>query len=194
MKSKKIISIKKQYKESLSYLKESKHHILFITILFIASIIAGFLNADKLTIIDSLLRNIINKTINLNTTELIFFILQNNLQTSFLGFISGISLGIFPFIITLSNGVIIGYVIEMASETASPIEILKAFIPHGVFELPAVILSLGLGLKFSGFIFAKNKTKELKKRFYNSINIFLFLILPLLITAAIIEGLLIRFI
>ena len=191
MKNKKTLSIKAQYKSALAYLKESKYQILFITMLFIMSILTGFLNANELTFIDFLLKDIIDKTIGLNTIELIFFILQNNLQTSFLGFTSGILLGISPFIMTLFNGIIIGYVIELAAETASPLEILKAFIPHGIFELPAVLISLGLGLKFSGFIFAKDKAKELKNRFFNSMNVFLFIILPLLIVAAVIEGLLI---
>lgn len=188
---KRKISIKTQYKTAIAYIKESKYSILFITMLFIASILTGFLNADELTFIDFLLKDIIDKTIGLNTIELIFFILQNNLQTSFIGFASGIFLGISPFILTLFNGIVIGYVIEMAAETASAVEILKAFIPHGIFELPAIIISLGLGLKFGFFIFAKDKAKELKERFFNSMNVFLFVILPLLIIAAIIEGLLI---
>lgn len=191
IKNQKKISIKTQYKTALAYLKESKFSILFITMLFIISILTGFLNADELTFIDFLLKDIIDKTIGLNTIELIFFILQNNLQTSFIGFASGIFLGISPFILTLFNGIVIGYVIEMATETASAVEILKAFVPHGIFELPAILISLGLGLKFGFFIFAKDKAKALKERFFNSMNVFLFIILPLLIIAAIIEGLLI---
>jgi len=192
MKSPKTLSVQQQFKEAISYLKESKTQILIITIIFITSILIGFFNADKLTIIDTLIKQIINKTINLNATELIFFILQNNLQASFFGLVSGIFFGIFPIITTL---IVIGYVIERVSQVASLSDILKAFIPHGIFELPAVLISLGLGLKFSGFIFAKpgKIINELKRRFFNSINVFLFIILPLLIIAAIIEGLAISF-
>jgi uncharacterized membrane protein SpoIIM required for sporulation len=41
------------------------------------------------------------------------------------------------------------------------------------------------------FIFAKAKIKELKKRLLNSVIIFVMIVIPLLIVAAIIEGLLI---
>ena len=194
MSKRKIFSIKQQYKESFNYLKESLIQIIIIATIFITSIFLGFFSANLLSqIISPLLRQIINQTIDLDTTELIFFILQNNLQTSFFGFISGIFLGIFPILTTLINGVVIGYVIERATQLSSFLEIINTFIPHGIFEIPAVIISLALGLKFTGFILAKpgHKIKELKRRFYNSINIFLFIILPLLIIAAIIEGLLI---
>lgn len=198
MKIKKIKKSKRNlcknlYKEAFAYLKESTIQILIITATLIMSIIIGFLNADKLTTIDLILKDLINKTVELNTQELIFFILQNNLQTSLFGFLSGIFLGIFPIINMLINGVVIGYVIERASQIATTPEIIRGFAPHGIFEIPAILISLGLGLKLGGFVFTKNKKEELKRRFFNSINIFLLIILPLLIIAAIIEGILIAY-
>jgi len=65
--------------------------------------------------------------------------------------------------------------------------------PHGVFELPAVFISLGLGVRFGTFMFSKNALSELKHRFIGSIKVFFFVIMPLLVLAAIIEGVLITF-
>ena len=66
--------------------------------------------------------------------------------------------------------------------------ILLRLLPHGIFEIPALILSLGLGLKLGFFIFTKNKKKYLKDNLINSLRVFVYIILPLLIIAAIIEA------
>jgi uncharacterized membrane protein SpoIIM required for sporulation len=54
--------------------------------------------------------------------------------------------------------------------------------------LPAIFISLGLGLKTGMFIFQKDKIKILKKYLYNSIKVFLLIVIPLLIIAGFIEG------
>jgi stage II sporulation protein M len=190
----KKINLKAQYTEAIKYIRASVTSILIITTIFITSIIIGFFNSSNLLFLEDALKEILDQTINLNSVELTFFILQNNLQTSFFGFLSGFFLGIVPVITTLMNGLVIGFVIERASQYISLGEIIANLLPHGIFELPAVILSLSLGLKFPGFLFAKNKFKELKNRFYNSMNIFLLIIVPLLIIAASIEGVLIAYI
>ena len=119
--------------------------------------------------------------------ELINFILLNNLQSSFFGMIFGVLLGILPVIVIIANGYLLGFVASISIE-AEGVLILWRLLPHGVFELPAVFISLGLGLKLGTFIFQKEKIQSLKKYFWNSLRIFLFIVLPLLIIAAIIEG------
>ena len=75
--------------------------------------------------------------------------------------ILGIFLGIFPIITTISNGVILGYVLKRTAESVGVIEFWRLF-PHGIFELPAVFISLGLGLKLGKDII-KNYLKTNKK-------------------------------
>ena len=64
--------------------------------------------------------------------------------------------------------------------------------PHGIFEIPAVIISLGLGLRLG--ITLMFKTKKFKKESFSSLLVFLLVVTPLLIIAAIIEGFLVFFI
>ena len=122
--------------------------------------------------------------------ELIKFIFVNNIQSSFFGIIFGVFLGIFPVIGAIGNGYILGFVSLMAFEKEG-IDVLLRLLPHGIFELPAVFISLGLGLKFGTFIFQKNKGELFKEYFWNSLRVFLFIVVPLLIIAAIIEGILV---
>ena len=72
--------------------------------------------------------------------------------------------------------------------------ILFRLIPHGIFEIPALIISLALGLKLGMFLFIykeKNKGKEFLTWLKSSIKVFIFVIIPLLVIAGIIEGILI---
>jgi len=64
-------------------------------------------------------------------------------------------------------------------------------LPHGIFELPAIIISFALGIKLGSFVFAKEPWAELRRFVINCIRIFFFIVIPLLVIAAIIEGILI---
>ncbi|MBU1103593.1 MAG: stage II sporulation protein M [Nanoarchaeota archaeon] len=186
------LSVKTQFKEAISYLKESTNYIYASVAIFFASSIAGFIFSTHLSFIDKLLAELIAKTQDLNTAEMVFFILQNNLQSSFFAILLGVFLGLFPLFAAISNGVVLGYVLSKTYEVAGFLSWWR-LLPHGIFELPAIFISIGLGIKFGFTIFLNKKIriKEFKRRFYNSLNTFLMLIIPLLIIAAIIEGLLI---
>jgi len=193
---KKNLSTKVQFREAAAYIRESKHFIFISIILFVFGAIIGVIFQNELApTINEILKELLNKTFGLNTPEMIFFILQNNLQSAFLSILFGIFLGIFPVVSGIINGVILGYVLSKATEV-SGITSWWRLLPHGIFELPAIFISFGLGIKlgFSFLLSRKLRIKEFKRRFYNSINVFLMVIIPLLIIAAIIEAILIMFI
>ena len=173
-------------KKSLSHIKQSRNYIYAVIGLFLLSTIMGVVFNQHLSFLDETLRELLEKTINLSPIELISFILLNNSLASILGVVSGIILGIFPITSSISNGVVLGYVL-------SKVGILEFWrlLPHGIFELPAVFISFGLGIKLGSFIFAKNKIKTLKQNLGLSIIAIVYIIIPLLIIAAIIEGALI---
>ena len=104
----------------------------------------------------------------------------------------GIVLGIFSIITVIINGYLLGFV-SARVVYAEGITSLWRLLPHGIFELPAVLISMGLGLKIGTFIFQKKKIKSLKEFFLSSFKTFLFVILPLLVIAALIETTLIFF-
>ena len=183
-------SLKREYKDSWSYLKESKNFIFFITgIFFVFALIGFFVPAsENLTkIILDFIEKLLEQTKGMSPGELIKFIFLNNLQASFFGLIFGTVLGIFPVLATIANGYVLGFVGAMSVEVGG-ISILWRILPHGIFELPAIFISLGIGLKLGSFVFQKEKIKSFRKYFWNSLRVFLFIIIPLLIIAAIIEG------
>ena len=63
-------------------------------------------------------------------------------------------------------------------------------VPHGIFELPAILFSIGIGFKIGIDLFSRKKG-NLKYNLREALRFFIYIILPLLIIAAIIEGALI---
>lgn len=190
---KKDLDLRTQFREARSYIGESKIYIYSAIGVFIFAGIFGFIFEEALApLINELLKDLIDKTAGLNTVEMIFFILQNNLQSAFVAIILGAALGIFPFVSNLLNGAVLGYVLARTFEFGGFVTWWR-LLPHGIFELPAIFISFGLGMRlgFTFFIDKKKRTGEFKRRFFESMNAFLMVILPLLILAAIIEGILI---
>jgi len=122
--------------------------------------------------------------------ETIFMIFTNNLFVSFLGIILGVFFGVIPVIVIVSNAYAVGFVAQKSVDVAG-ITVLWRLFPHGIFELPALFISLALGIKLGSFVFAVKPWKTLNDYFISSMKIFFYIILPLLVVAAIIEGALI---
>ena len=57
----------------------------------------------------------------------------------------------------------------------------------------AIFFSIGIGLKIGTDIFRKDAMKKLRYNFREGLRFFVFVVLPLLVVAGIIEGLLIGF-
>jgi len=183
---------KKHYSLSWDYIKESKGYIQFIIFIFVlASFVALFWQPPFIVDwIRTFVEQLLQKTEGLSTGELIIFISNNNLKGSFIAMMVGMVFGIFPLVMGLMNGYLLGFVAEKSVQVEG-ISILWRLVPHGIFELPAIVISLALGIKLGMFWFTGSIKKEFLRRFENSLRVFLFVILPLLIIAAIIEGILI---
>ena len=185
------LKLKKQFSEAWNYIKESKNYIYVTIFLFTISIILGFIFSEKLSFFKEIIKEILKQTEGLNTIEMIFFIMQNNIQSSLLTIILGIAFGIFPLISIILNGTLIGYVLSITSQINGPTTWLL-LLPHGIFEIPAILISMGLGIKLGAPLFTNKKPlQEFKRRIYQTANVFIMIIIPTLILAAIIEGILI---
>jgi len=183
-------NLKKEYDLAFDYIKKSKNFIYTIIGIFIFFVLVGFFIPAPDSLVNEIMKfiqEILEKTKDLSQPDLIKFILFNNVQSSFLAIIFGVVLGIFPIFGTILNGYILGFVASYASNEGGLL-ILLNILPHGIFELPAVFIAFGLGLKFGTFWFEKNKIKTFLNYFWNSLRVFLLVILPLLIVAAVIEG------
>ena len=185
----------RSFLDSWSYIKESRNFIYLVILIFFAFFLIGFFLPVPREVAEQILKfieELLKQTENMSQSEITKFIFLNNLQSSFTGMLFGVFLGIFPTIVAMLNGYILGFV-ALLSVSNEGIFVLWRLVPHGIFELPAVFISLGLGLKFGTFIFQKNKSESFRNYLWSSIKTFLFIVFPLLVIAAIIEGALIAF-
>ncbi len=186
----------RNYKESWNYIKDSRKFIYAVIWVFVFFVILGAfvpVPADIASKIQAFIEQLLTQTQGLSWPGLIGFIFFNNIQSSFTGMIFGVIFGIFSIFTTAINGYVVGFVALLAVREGGPTVLWRLF-PHGIFELPALFISLGLGLKFGTFILQKDKLKSFKEYLLNSLRVFVFVVLPLLAIAAIIEGTLIFFV
>ncbi len=74
------------------------------------------------------------------------FVMTNNIQVSFLAFSTGILLGLGTLLVLAYNGFILGVIAAGVSATPSGVYFWSFVAPHGVIELPSIIISGAAGL------------------------------------------------
>ena len=178
------------YSKCLKFLIECRWYNVFVTGIFSLLFLIGFtfpvfFRAEIIVFIEELIELVEGKGL----IETFFFIFFNNLKATFFAIILGVSFGILPLFVAITNGYLIGFV----SREVAMIEGISALwrlFPHGIFELPAVIFSIGIGIKIGVdlLIVKKNKKERLKINYIEGLRFFLFVVIPLLLLAGIIEA------
>jgi stage II sporulation protein M len=181
------------YIKSWKYIKESKNFIFASIGIFLLFVLIGFFVKPPEQIIELIMKyieDLLKVTEGKNGLEMFWFIFKNNFSSSFTGIFSGILLGVFPILSSVLNGYLVGFVINVSVANLGILSLWR-LLPHGIFELPAIFISFGMGIRMGMFIFNKNKIDSLVYYIKNSFRVFVFVIFPLLIVAGLIEGFLI---
>tara|TARA_Y100000034_G_C6897817_1_gene414369 strand:+ start:34 stop:627 length:594 start_codon:yes stop_codon:yes gene_type:complete len=182
----------RNYKKCWGFLQESSDYQIIALGVFCAFIIIGFafpiFFQEK---IFEFMRELLLQVQGLSVSEMISFIFFNNLGASFFAVVLGVVLGVFPIGAAIVNGYLLGFVSRFAVNESGSILILWRLLPHGIFEIPAIILSIGFGLKLGVELWKKDPWNVLKRNIVEAMRFFVFVIVPLLIIAAIVEGFLI---
>ncbi len=193
----KITNKMKILKVAIRSIKENKNNIKIISYLFILGLILGILYHYMLP--QEIMEYLKEIVLNLETSsaiEISIFIMLNNIKVALYSMILGIFLGIVPMLGALTNGFVIGSIIRKTVQQTSMLTLWRLF-PHGIFEIPAILIAFSFGLRLGKSWIKKNKEnmfkiskKGLLDAIIESINVFIIIILPLLIIAGIIEGIL----
>ncbi|UFJ40699.1 stage II sporulation protein M [Brevibacillus humidisoli] len=136
-----------------------------------------------------------------NTTANAFWLIfKNNVTSSVLMMVLGLFFAVFPISGLVSNGVLLGYILEMMS--SGGINWLQVFVvgilPHGIFELPAVIFAASLGIRYGvlalrsiGALWRSDQKERVKhdwQTVFRQFPLALFTVVALLFVAAIVES------
>ncbi len=182
----------KNYSLCWKFLNESRWYIVFAVGIFSLMFLVGFIypmffREQIFNFIAEIIKTLEGKSV----IELIGFIFFNNLKASFMAIILGITFGIFPLIMGITNGYLLGFVAR-ESAMKEGLLVMWQLLPHGIFELPAIIFSIGIGLKIGmSIVNKKSKKGKLKYNIMEGLRFFVFVVFPLLLIAGIIEGVLI---
>jgi len=126
--------------------------------------------------------------------ELALFILANNTIKSLLAMLAGIFFGAITVLFLIFNGILIGIVLDISESQLGIQKTLVAILPHGLFELTAVMLACANGIFLGAKLLARLRGKS---RFLihlsRSLRGFALIILPLLFVAALVEAFLTNF-
>lgn len=152
--------------------------ILVITV-FMLGVINGVYYFDQL-----------NGSEDLNTTPGgVIPLLVNNLVACFLISSGFFTFGLTSIIYLFTNGMILGESIVNKSDY-STIEILLLILPHGVFEIPALLLSGVIGFKSISFLiqyFTNKKVDTFIKSYFLNIALLSLIVILLVIVGGVIE-------
>ncbi len=123
-----------------------------------------------------------------------WYIFWNNLQAAIMLAVTGVAFAIAPIVGLMVNGLLIGMLLAMTGQgiMATLLLIITGIMPHGIFEIPAILISAGMGIKL-GMVLWKPLPEmtrlESIKTVYIEIYHVMTLIIALLVAAALVEGL-----
>ncbi len=122
--------------------------------------------------------------------SLFFFILLHNVLASLVLVGSGLLLGIIPTLAICSNGFILGVVYHQGAEKFGYSKAALKVLPHGIFEIPALLLAASYGLWLGTTVLRRIRGKEstlLRFHIEHAFRRYFAVVFPLLVVAAAIE-------
>lgn len=190
--------LKEQYEICFTYIRQIMKLILLVGSFFFGVIIMGFLlgliNKQMLDEMMKLIqqvfaaKDIMTDAGEIDTIKLIANNLVACLSVIMIGFVPLLCL---PMLAMLSNAIIIGIVGAISvTHGLGILTFLAGIVPHGIFEIPALIISGAMGL----FICFTLTTKLLrrtgmpiKEMVHKTVLTYVYVLVPLLIVAGLIE-------
>ncbi|MDY6964560.1 MAG: stage II sporulation protein M [Halobacteriota archaeon] len=175
------------------YLRSIRYHILFISLIFLLSMMSGIMyGALDPTFSEELMSELgeeFGGLTELPPPLIMLSIFGRNAGLSFITLIVGIGFGLVPIAFIAINGFMVGIVVKIAEQEAGIFFVIMAILPHGIIELPMVFLSAAIGLKLGHEVLLLLLTGEshIKEESVKGLRIFSFLVVPLLFISAIIE-------
>ncbi len=183
--------IKSQVKKARKTVWKNRNYILasFLLITFFSAVGFAYPNFF-LQVQEKFIEQLSGIAKDKNFLELAWAIFVNNARASLIGIVLGLFFGIMPFLAAVVNGYFLGAVMNVVYKKTGA-WVLMLILPHGIFEIPALAIAFGLGMKFGTWPGEKKKWKAIRKNFTEFMRVYAFIVLPLLAVAAIVESALI---
>ena len=159
--------------------------VLFVIFLAMGLSISPELAGDPLDELKQLLEPLAS----LGPFALLFIIFFNNAIKALLAIVLGIILGLPPIIFVCMNGYTIGVVVSALGSDAGYGTVVASLLPHGIVEIPILILStsLGIAVGIESLKYLIRQKSMVRAQLCHGLKVYLKWILAALFVAAIIE-------
>ena len=180
--------------EIKKYIKSLRYYILFSSFVFLFAVLSGYAFAcnfpeETREIIEEM-KKFFSVSGEETSTEMFLFIFENNVIKLFTVIFLGIFAGLIPLLSLWGNGIILGIFAQIVSQELSWTFFVFGILPHGIIEIPVLILSAAIGIRIGKLaiwrIFGRHK--NFRKEFTKAIKFYIVVLVPLLFIAALIEA------
>lgn len=175
------------------YLSALKNYILLAIFIFLFGFFSGYLSAqifpeEAKTVLQEI-REIYRPVFEMNVWSQFFFVLLNNALTVIFIILFGVIFGIPSFFALFSNGTVLGLVTFSLKQDFGWQMFLLSILPHGIIEIPVLILGGANGLKigYSAFKRIVKKQDNIKQELLIALEFLWKILLPLLLLSSFIE-------
>ncbi|MCD4779720.1 MAG: stage II sporulation protein M [Candidatus Omnitrophica bacterium] len=178
------MTIADKYRVILEELRSRKNYIYFSVGLFLFSVIYGVVTPDFDHYAKGMMKSISAIVVmDKRLLSVIVSILWKNIFACFMALFLGVFFALIPIFSLLINGIMFGVYLPDLSKS-----FFITIIPHGIFELPAYFISMSYGIWLGLWPWQSNRLHNIVFRAKKSVLIFINIVFPLLVIAAIIEG------
>lgn len=179
--------------KDIEYLYSLRKYVLIVTDIFILSLIVGLLVSVKNPALSENYLETFKESFGwiktLNPLAIMLLIFLNNALKSMLALVLGVGLGIIPILFVAGNGIILGMLADTISRHLGMTFVAAALLPHGIIEVPAILISAGIGLRLGHKMYPSltGMKTDIKKELREGMGFYMRVIVPLLFVAAMIE-------
>ncbi|NYT00455.1 MAG: stage II sporulation protein M [Methanocellales archaeon] len=180
-------------KEAIKYLNYLKGYIVFVSLMFTVSTLMGYwysgLNPSFANQTSADIGEMFAFVEALNPLAIMLIIFLNNSIKCLIALLFGIGFGLIPLVFVTYNGFLIGTIFLVIGKLEGLLYVLIAIVPHGIIELPMVLISAAIGIQLGHDLLNTlvGKNADIKKDFKKGTSFYLNWILPLLFFSAVIE-------
>ncbi len=180
------------FKDDIAYLKSIRVFIGISVLIFAATIVMGYyaaqMNSDLAA---SMLKEfgMLKWITQLPLPLIMVIIFLKNLLSCIMSVLLGLGLAIVPLLVDTSNGFLLGVVLYNVLHKEGLLYFLAGVVPHGIIELPTVLMSIGIGFRL-GYLLALTffgEKANLSEEVKIAIHFLIRWVTPLLLLAAAIE-------
>ena len=175
-----------------SYLYSIRRYVIFSFVLFLAFLFLGYALAGVIEFgLLELLREIFGDggEGGFDPLFLLTLVFTNNAVKSFFAILLGVLFGVAPGLFVAVNGFIIGIFVVEVEQEAGLAFAAAGLLPHGIIEIPAVLVSAAVGLRLGYELVRHIQGRgHIDREFKRGVRFFLRYLVPLLLLAAFVEA------